>query len=589
MHFIRILAALIALVSTQALAQVTPGVGPSTAAKGGTGRSVLTDHCVLVGGGTAPVKFACPSSANTVLRYVAGDPSFESLAGADLPNPGPSSLGGVQSKSCSSSSWLNAISTSGVPGCAQPSFADISSSVALSQLPAFSGMSAAAAVSDTDTFPVNQGAGNLKQTLAAVKTWIKGWIVKADVGLGNVDNTSNATERATVRTLTNAAISGAANTISNLATSMFAANVIDPDTTLTANSDARLATQRAVKAYVDAGGGGGGGSYPDEARRNLLLNTIYQSKSFAEYRRAVNVFATGFKGASDATNGILTGSSSNYVVTPGTAGAATGNVAPTINAPARVSPNNMTSNVLPAPFVASASRSDINAPWNAYDGSVADPAGVWYASGLPNWNQLDFGTATAVGSYTIQHRAAGGADVYPAAWTIKGSNTGAFTGEEVTVDTQSGQVFSVSQTRTYTLSSPVSYRYLRITITASGGTVGALLGELTYFSPPTANNMTLVTAAQTADSAVSNARVLIEYDGTAVPTLNTDFTVEVTCDGGSHWTAATLSLVTSYSQGGRKIAETADTACTPGTDFRARIKILNGKNVPIYGVSATVH
>lgn len=41
-------------------------------------------------------------------------------------------------------------------------------------------------------------------------------IVKGDVGLGNVDNASNATERAAVRTLTNATMSGASNTFSNI-------------------------------------------------------------------------------------------------------------------------------------------------------------------------------------------------------------------------------------------------------------------------------------------------------------------------------------------------------------------------------------
>jgi hypothetical protein len=53
---------------------------------------------------------------------------------------------------------------------------------------AFTGLPAAAAVADADTLPVNQGAGNLKQTFAAIKTWIKGWIAKADVGLGDVPN-----------------------------------------------------------------------------------------------------------------------------------------------------------------------------------------------------------------------------------------------------------------------------------------------------------------------------------------------------------------------------------------------------------------
>jgi hypothetical protein len=71
--------------------------------------------------------------------------------------------------------------------------------------------------------------------------------------------------------------------------------------------------------------------------------------------------------------------------------------------------------------------------------------------------------------------------------------------------------------------------------------------------------------------------------------LNTDLTVEVTCDGGSNWTSATLSAVTSNGQGGRKVVETDDTACTPGASFAVRIKTLNNRQVPVYGVTLTVH
>jgi hypothetical protein len=45
---------------------------------------------------------------------------------------------------------------------------------------------------------------------------------------------------------------GTGNVLSNIATSMFAANVVDTDGTLAANSDTRLASQKAVKTYVDA-------------------------------------------------------------------------------------------------------------------------------------------------------------------------------------------------------------------------------------------------------------------------------------------------------------------------------------------------
>lgn len=74
-------------------------------------------------------------SANKVLAGpttgAAAQPTFRSLVGADLPNPGASSLGGVESISCSSSNWVNQISTLGAPACTQPAFSDISSSLNL--------------------------------------------------------------------------------------------------------------------------------------------------------------------------------------------------------------------------------------------------------------------------------------------------------------------------------------------------------------------------------------------------------------------------------------------------------------------------
>jgi len=76
-------------------------------------------------------------------------------------------------------------------------------------------------------------------------------IVKSDVGLGNVDNTSDATKNAASVALTNKTIDASVNSISNLATSMFAANVVDNDGTLAANSSTRIPTQAAVKAYAD--------------------------------------------------------------------------------------------------------------------------------------------------------------------------------------------------------------------------------------------------------------------------------------------------------------------------------------------------
>ncbi|MFZ5713024.1 MAG: hypothetical protein ACOY3N_09310 [Bradyrhizobium sp.] len=60
-----------------------------------------------------------------------------------------------------------------------------------------SGLTLGSAISDTDAIEIQQSfsapATTLHQTFAAVKTWIKSWIVKGDVGLGNVSNDAQLT------------------------------------------------------------------------------------------------------------------------------------------------------------------------------------------------------------------------------------------------------------------------------------------------------------------------------------------------------------------------------------------------------------
>jgi hypothetical protein len=52
-----------------------------------------------------------------------------------------------------------------------------------------------------------------------VKTYVKDGLSKSDVGLGNVDNTSDATKNAATATLTNKTISGSSNTLSDIGNS----------------------------------------------------------------------------------------------------------------------------------------------------------------------------------------------------------------------------------------------------------------------------------------------------------------------------------------------------------------------------------
>lgn len=118
-----------------------------------------------------------------------------------LPLPTAATLGGVKSLAAVNHKFVTTIGTDGVPVAAQPAAADITGLATSATTDTttqanvnFVGLTAAGAAADADTFPTNQGAANLKQTLGAIKTWIKGWIVKGDVGLGNVVNVDTTTQ-----------------------------------------------------------------------------------------------------------------------------------------------------------------------------------------------------------------------------------------------------------------------------------------------------------------------------------------------------------------------------------------------------------
>lgn len=96
----------------------------------------------------------------------------------------------------------------------------------------------------------------------------------AQADFNQVDNTSDATKNAAVATLTNKTINADNNTISNLEVDNFKANVIDTDTAMTADSDTRIPTQAAVKAFVEASVVGGT-QFPGSTAFNNTAPTSY--------------------------------------------------------------------------------------------------------------------------------------------------------------------------------------------------------------------------------------------------------------------------------------------------------------------------
>ena len=172
----------------------------------------------------------------------------------------------------------------------------------------------------------------------------------------------------------------------------------------------------------------------------------------------------------------------------------------------------------------------------------------------------------------------------PSAWTFQGSNNDT---DWTTLDTQSGisSGWTIGVPREFIGSNSTAYRYYRINFTAFNDGTYLIIGEVEFKNTPITNNMTVVTTAQTSDASVSTARALVEYNPVDSIALNTDLTVDLSCNGGTNWTAGTLSLVTAYSQTNRSVAETNTTSCTSGTSFQARVKSLNNKSVQVYGTT----
>lgn len=100
--------------------------------------------------------------------------------------------------------------------------------------------------------PIIQPSGNALTALAALGLVASPVLAKADVGLGNVDNTSNATERAAAATLTNKTINGANNTITGIPIASGLSGMT-PNTFLVASSSTAVASVKNAPAGAVVG------------------------------------------------------------------------------------------------------------------------------------------------------------------------------------------------------------------------------------------------------------------------------------------------------------------------------------------------
>lgn len=105
-------------------------------------------------------------------------------------------------------------------------------------------------------------------------------------------------------------------------------------------------------------------------------------------------------------------------------------------------------------------------------------------------------------------------------------------------------------------------------------------------NPSAPSNMTLVSNAFTASAQPGTARIALFVDPREAMTINTDLTAEVSRDGGTTWTAATLVLVSNVvSTVEQYESSEIDISAQPaGTSMKYRVKTLNNKDINAAGV-----
>lgn len=96
----------------------------------------------------------------------------------------------------------------------------------------------------------------------------------------------------------------------------------------------------------------------------------------------------------------------------------------------------------------------------------------------PNWVMYAPSTAKVCTKYSLTEWLGG---AMAKDFTLKASTTGAFAGEEVTLDTRTGETgWTVSETRSYTFTNTTAYSYYKITITDTTS-YGLYLAEFDLF------------------------------------------------------------------------------------------------------------
>jgi len=171
------------------------------------------------------------------------------------------------------------------------------------------------------------------------------------------------------------------------------------------------------------------------------------------------------------------------------------------------------------------------------------------------WVQYQFSSAITIAKYTIEAHTTYPGNA-PKDWTFEASATGAWGGEEVVLDTQTGQAFSAGEQKDYTFTpSDTTYAYYRLVVTAITSGVRIYYREMEMMQPTTADGATGLAQGFQVSGAQTVGTVALWLKKVGSPTDDLTLTIETDSGGdptgtpvtnGTSNTVATSDLSTSY-------------------------------------------
>lgn len=197
---------------------------------------------------------------------------------------------------------------------------------------------------------------------------------------------------------------------------------------------------------------------------------------------------------------------------------------------------NQISNASPYTVSASSETSATYAAWKCMNNDTTTT--YWQplsTGGFPSWLKIDFGTTKVVREYSIYPYAS----YEPINWTVSGSNTGAFAGEETVIDTQTNQPAKANAVK-YRTNNTTAFRYYKYNVTSGVNTgYGQILYDFGMYEAPTGVVTTTGSTLHLTAACTLDCSAITWNDVEPVTTISVTLT-------DSFYASGTLHLVGAY-------------------------------------------